>query len=130
MHACIYIIHTHIYSCGAHLLYSRLERHHRLKYKKKNRKPRETSEREAYREGVVVKYLQVTHTHTHRQRTTPPTHTRQEQHPKPPHEHSPQTLNNARKWRDDGAYHFPRPGGWLVVKGLTFNPLTLTITPG
>ena len=45
-----------------------------------------------------------THTHTHRQRTTPPTpshtHTRQEQHPKPPNEHLPQTLNNARKKGD------------------------------
>jgi len=41
------------------------------------------------------------HTHTPRQRTTPPTpthtHTRQEQDPKPPNEHLPQTLNNARR---------------------------------
>jgi len=48
------------------------------------------------------------HTHTHRQRTTPPTpthtHTRQEQHPKPPNEHLPKTLNNARRWRNDGAF--------------------------
>jgi len=45
--------------------------------------------------------------HTHRQSTTPPTHkhtTRTPQTPKrtPPHEHPPQTLNNARRWRDDG----------------------------
>ena len=44
---------------------------------------------------------QVTHTHTHRQRTNIPRHrhtrTRQEQHPKPPNEHLPQTLNNARR---------------------------------
>jgi len=47
---------------------------------------------------------QVTHTHTHRQRTNIPRHrhtrTRQEQHPKPPNEHLPQTLNNARRWRE------------------------------
>jgi len=57
--------------------------------------------------GVESKDQQVTHTHTHRQRTTPPTpthtHTRQEQHPKPPNIHPPQTFNNARRWRDDGA---------------------------
>ena len=56
-----------------------------------------------------------THTHTHRQRTTPPTpthtRTRQERHPKPPNEHLPQTLHNARRWRDDGACHLPRPCG-------------------
>ena len=46
------------------------------------------------------------HIHTHTQRTTPPhrhTHIRQEQHPKPANEHPPQKLNNARRWRDDGA---------------------------
>ena len=36
------------------------------------------------------------------------THTRQEQHPKPPNEHPPQTLNNARRGRDDGACNLPR----------------------
>jgi len=55
-----------------------------------------------------------THTHTPTENNTPDTdtHTRQEQHPKPPNEHLPQTLNNARRWRDDGACHLPRPGGW------------------
>jgi len=46
-----------------------------------------------------------THTHTPTENTTPDTHTRQEQHPKPPNEHPSQTLNNARRWRDDGACH-------------------------
>jgi len=52
--------------------------------------------------------------HTPTENNTPDTHThtRPEQHPKPPNEHPPQTLNNARRWRDDGACHLPRPGGW------------------
>ena len=45
------------------------------------------------------------HTHAHTDREQHPRHrhtrTRQEQHPKPPNEHLPQTLNNARRWRDD-----------------------------
>jgi len=42
-----------------------------------------------------------THTHTPTENNTPDTHThtRQEHHPKPPNEHPPQTLNNARRWR-------------------------------
>ena len=56
------------------------------------------------------------HTHTHTQNNSPDTdthtHTRQEQHPEPPKGHPPQTLNIARRWRDDGACHLPRPGGW------------------
>ena len=56
----------------------------------------------------TCKKINRSHTHTHRQRTTPPTpthtRTRQEQHPKPPNEHLPQTLNNARRWRDEFAY--------------------------
>jgi len=50
-----------------------------------------------------------THTHTPTENNTSDTdthtHTRQEQHLKPPNEHLPQTLNNARRWRDDGACH-------------------------
>jgi len=65
-----------------------------------------------------VKDQQVTHTH---RKTTPPTpthtRTRQEQHLKPPNEHLPQTLNNARRRRDDGACHLPRPGGWDTPSG-------------
>jgi len=43
-------------------------------------------------------------THTEREREHHPdtdthTHTRQENTPKPPNEHTPQTLNNARRWR-------------------------------
>jgi len=69
----------------------------------------------------VCKKINRSHTHTHRQRTTPPTpthtHTRQEEHPNPPNKHLPQTLNNARRWRDDDACHLPRmyaehEGGW------------------
>ena len=56
-----------------------------------------------------------THTYTPTENNTPRhrnTRTRQEQHPKPPNEHLPQTLNSARRWRDNGACHLPRPGGW------------------
>ena len=31
---------------------------------------------------------------------------------RPPNEHLPQALNNAQRWREDGACHLPRPGGW------------------
>ena len=43
------------------------------------------------------------HTHTHRQRTTPPitTHTHAHDENNTPNEHLPQTLNNARRCRDD-----------------------------
>jgi len=57
-----------------------------------------------------VKDQQVTH--RHRQKTKPPTHTQDKKKTKPPNEHPPQTLNNARRWRDDGACHIPRPDGW------------------
>ena len=47
--------------------------------------------------------------HTDREQHPTPTHTRtRQQHPKPSNEHLPQTLNNARRWRDDGACHLPR----------------------
>ena len=46
---------------------------------------------------------QVSHIHTDREQRPRHTHTRQEQHPTPPNEHLPQTLNSARRWRDDGA---------------------------
>jgi len=79
---------------------------------------RSSSRRQAPRHRLSSGYnnQQVTHTHTH----TPTenntldtdTHTRPEQHPKPSNDHLPQTLNNARRWRDDGACHLPRPGGW------------------
>jgi len=53
------------------------------------------------------------HTHTgHTDREDTPdtgTHTRTT---RPPNEHHPQALNNAQRWRDDGACHLPRPGGW------------------
>jgi len=46
-----------------------------------------------------------THTHTHTDREQHPRHrhtrTRQEQHPKPPNEHLPQMLNNARREEGD-----------------------------
>jgi len=42
--------------------------------------------------------------HTH-------THARQEQHPKRPREEPPPSLND-RRWRGEGAYHLPHPGGW------------------
>ena len=45
---------------------------------------------------VSGKEKQVTHTNT-----------RQEQHHKRPHEGPPLSLNNDRRWRDDGAYHLP-----------------------
>jgi len=54
------------------------------------------------------------HTRTHRQRTTPPTptHTHAHDENNTPNEHLPQALNNARRCRDDGACHLPRPGEW------------------
>ena len=58
------------------------------------------------------------HTHTgHTGRKNTPdtgTHTRMT---RPPNEHLPQALNNAQRWRDDGACHLPRPGGWPLVIG-------------
>jgi len=56
------------------------------------------------------KKINRSHTHTPTENNTPDTHTRQEQRPKPPNEHLSQTLNNARRWRDDGACHLPCPG--------------------
>jgi len=40
------------------------------------------------------------------------TNTRHEQHHKRPHEEPPPSLNNDRRWRSDGAYTLPHPGGW------------------
>ena len=48
------------------------------------------------------------HTHNNTARTTPQTNNHMND---PPHP----TLNNAQTWRDDGAYHHPRPGGWPSV---------------
>jgi len=54
------------------------------------------------------KNIHRSHTHTHTEREQHPrhrhthTHTRQEHHPKPPNEHLTQTLNTARRWRDNG----------------------------
>jgi len=63
----------------------------------------------------LCKKINRSRTHTPTKNNTPDidthTRTRQEQHPKPPTEHLPQTLNNARRWRGDGACHLPRPGG-------------------
>jgi len=65
---------------------------------------------------VAAGCKKINRSHTHTDREQHPrhrhTHTRQEQHPKPPNEHLPQTLNTARRWRDDGACHRPRPGWW------------------
>jgi len=64
--------------------------------------------------GLTHRVKQSTgHTHTgHTDReNTPDTgpHTRTT---RPPNEHLAQALNNAQRWRDDGACHLPRPGGW------------------
>jgi len=71
--------------------------------------------------------------HTHTDREQHPRHrhtrTRQGQHPNPPNEHLPQTLNNARRWRDDGACHLPRPGEWPLRVGLKKRELTTTRSP-
>jgi len=54
--------------------------------------------------GGGCKKINRSHTHTHRQRTTPPTTTHTHAHDENniPNEHLPQTLNNARRCRDDG----------------------------
>ena len=46
-----------------------------------------------------------THTHAPTENNTPDadTRSRQEQHSIPPNKHLPHTLDNARRWRDDGA---------------------------
>ena len=66
--------------------------------------------------SICAKEKSTCHTHTHIVKEQHPRHrhrhTRQEQHPKPPNEHLPQTLNNARRWRDDGACHLPRQNRW------------------
>jgi len=51
-----------------------------------------------------------THTHTPTENNTPATstHTHDKNNTQTPHEHLPQTPNNARRWRDDGACHLPR----------------------
>jgi len=49
----------------------------------------------------VFKEKQVTHTNT-----------RHEQHHKRPHEEPHPSLNSDRRWRGDGAFHLPHPGGW------------------
>jgi len=54
------------------------------------------------------------HTHTgHTEQRKHPRHRHTPAHDKEksPNEHLPQALNNARRWRDDGACHLPRPGG-------------------
>jgi len=61
---------------------------------------------ECVNEEGVKKNRPHTHTQTPIENNTPDTdtdtHTRQKQHPKRPNKHPPQTLNNARRWRDDG----------------------------
>jgi len=53
------------------------------------------------------------HTQPHNKNNTTHHMTRQEQHHKRPHEEPPTpALNNDRRWRGDGAYHLPHPGGW------------------
>jgi len=55
---------------------------------------------QAHQRGPVFKEKQATHAHTTR---TTPHNTRQEQHHKRPHKEPPQSLNNDRRWRGDGA---------------------------
>jgi len=57
-----------------------------------------------------VKDQQVTHIHTATEKKKTITHTHDKNNtPNPQTNTPPQTLNNARRWRDDGACHFPRP---------------------
>jgi len=71
------------------------------------------------------------HTHTHTGREQHPrhrhTHTRHEQHPKPPNKHPPQTLNNARRWRDDGAC---RRHGYYWKGGILKFPFRVSVQAG
>jgi len=62
---------------------------------------------------ILLNNQQVTRTQDTPTEKTPPTpaHTRARQEKKI-NEHLPQALNNARRWREDGACHLPRPGGW------------------
>jgi len=56
-----------------------------------------------------------THTHTPTENNTPDTDTHthdKNKTPNPQTNSSHNTLNKARRWRDDGACHLPRPGGW------------------
>jgi len=48
----------------------------------------------------------INRSHTHTPTENNNTRTRQEQHPKSPNEHLPQTLNSARRWRDDGGCEY------------------------
>ena len=68
--------------------------------------------------ALHVKKINRSHTHTHTDREQHPRHrhtrTRQEQHPTSPNEDHIQALNDARRWRDDGACHLPRPGAQAV----------------
>ena len=66
--------------------------------------------------GVKGKQINSSHTHTHRDRTTPPTptHTHDKNNTPNPPKNTPHTLNNARRWRDDGACHMKRCEGGVV----------------
>jgi len=60
----------------------------------------------------LYKDQQVTQTHTDREQHPRHRHTHAHDEDNTPNKHLPQVLNNARRWRDDGACHLPRPGGW------------------
>jgi len=68
------------------------------------------------------------HTHTgHTDRENTPdtgTHTRTT---RPPNKHLPQAFNNAQRWRDDGACHLPRPGGWPRRVQVRFCPASVPV---
>jgi len=74
---------------------------------------------------LVCKTINRSHAHrTHRQRKHS-RHRHTHAHDKTRNEHLPQALNNAQRWRDDGACHLPRPGGWppLVCERAQESPL-------
>jgi len=64
-----------------------------------------------------------THTHTHTDREQHPRHRHTHAHDKnnTPNEHLPQALINDRRWRGDGAYHLPHPGGLEPVNAKGIN---------
>jgi len=49
------------------------------------------------------------------------TETHDTNHHKRPYEEPPRSLNNDRRWRGDGAYHLPHPGGWPRLKKRQFS---------
>ena len=76
-----------------------------------NPEPRPASANLTFRSLCVKQSTGHTHTgHTDRENIPDTgTHTRTT---RLPNEHLPPALNNAQRWRDDGACHLARPGGW------------------